>query len=127
MEKLQNTSNPSKMRQHFLERASPMIDDMIDSALGTGRMKSNNALAQQEVWDILKEVIMHAENPAPLLNLRGESVEKQVDTILTKVSAGEITFKEAKEYMSLVSMGFDLTKLPELLEKAEMLEALTNG
>jgi len=125
--RIQNTSNPSKMRQHFLERASPMIDDMIDAALGEGRMKSNNALAQQEVWDILKSVIMQAENPAPLLNLRGDSVDKQVDTILTKVSAGEITFNEAKEYMSLVSMGFDLTKLPELLEKAEMLEALTNG
>ena len=114
--------NPSEMKYHFIERASPLIDDYIDSALGVSYMKSNNSLIQQEVWNLLRELILNAKNKAPLLNLRGKNIESQIDEILTKVSAGEINLEEAKEYMSLVSAGFNLQKLPELMSKLEMLE-----
>ena len=114
--------NPSEMKYHFIERASPLIDAYIDSALGVSYMKSNNSLIQQEVWNLLRELILNAKNKAPLLNLRGKNIESQIDEILTKVSAGEINLEEAKEYMSLVSAGFNLQKLPELMSKLEILE-----
>jgi hypothetical protein len=121
--KTELVNNPTKMRQHFLEKASPLIDQMIDAALGNKKMLSTNDYAINQVWSVLQEMIRGANNPAPLLDLKGKPIENQIDQILTKVSDGEITFEEAKEYMSLVSTGFNLQKLPELLLKLEQLES----
>lgn len=113
---------PDALKRHFIERASPMIDQMIDAALGTGEMKATNIMARDEVWDLLKGIIKEAENPVPLLNLKGGNIEEQIDIILTKVSTGEINFEQAKRYMELVSSGFNIQKLPELLKKLDALE-----
>ena len=115
---------PVALKKHFIDRASPMIDQMIDAALGEGDLHASNVFAQAEVWDILKEVIKSAENPAPLIDLKGKSIEDQIDKILHKLTEGEINFTEAKEYMALVSQGFNLQKLPELLAKLNQLEDL---
>lgn len=115
--------DPSKMRQHFLEGAAPILDDMI--ALGTGNKKKvsgNDEWAQREVWEVLKGIISTANDPAPLVNLKGKSIENQINEILTAVSEQKMTISDAKEYMSLVSAGFNLQQLPKLLQKLEALE-----
>jgi len=116
-------NDPVKMRSHFLMEAAPLMNIMIQASLGNKSLDSDNELAVREVWNVLKDIIQSANNPAPLLDLKGKDIDGQIDTILGKVSTGEIDFEQAKEYMSLVSSGFNLQKLPELITKLEALEA----
>lgn len=115
-------NDPVKMKAHFLMEASPLLDKIIQSALGTRKLDSQDAFATAEVWGLLKEIISSATNPAPLLDLKGKDVSDQIDEILSQVSLGQINFEDAKNYMSLVSSGYNLQTLPELLLKLESLE-----
>ena len=114
-------TDPAKMRRHFLMGASPIMDDMLDMAKGQSS-KSSDPYAFKEVWEVLKGIVTSANNPAPMLNLKGKDVSQQIDEILTGVTAGELTFEEAKDFMSLVSSGYNLQELPKLMAKLESLE-----
>jgi len=57
-----------------------------------------------------------------MLDLKGKTIDDQINAILTQVSAGQITIADAKEYMALVSAGFNLQQLPKLLATLEKLE-----
>lgn len=115
-------NDPVKMKAHFLMEASPLLDMMIQSALGTKRLGAGDTFAVAEVWHLLKEIIASATNPPPLIDLKGKDISDQIDTILSSVSEGTMNFEQAKEYMSLVSSGYNLQTLPELMAKLEMLE-----
>lgn len=119
-------SDPVKMKKHFLAGAAPLIDEMI--ALANGKKKNTTkdsdteAWAKREVWTVLKEIIGRTDNPAPMLDLKGKTIDNQINAILTKVSEGQITIVDAKEYMALVSAGFNLQQLPKLMASLEALE-----
>ena len=115
---------PSKIRAHFLKNAFPLVDEYIGAALGTSRMNANNAIAQNAVWEILKQIILEAKNPAPMMDLRGKTIDEQVDKILTMVSEQKCTLDEGKEYLSLVQQGLELTEIPKMVKQMESLEAL---
>lgn len=121
-------SDPVKMKKHFLEGAAPLIDEMLSLANGQKKSKSavkdtdNEAWAKREIWSVLKDIIRTTDNPAPMLDLKGGTIDEQINTILEKVSAGQITIADAKEYMALVSAGFNLQQLPKLMKSLEALE-----
>lgn len=117
----QMMSDPTQMRQYFLKGAAPILDNMIKLANGDNKLTADN-FAMREVWEVLKGVITSANNRAPIMDLRGKDVSAQIDSILTSTTKGEITFVEAKEYMSLVSSGFNLQELPKMMAKLEALE-----
>lgn len=114
--------DPVKMRRHFLLGASPILDNMIDMATGGSKLGSSDTYAFTQVWEILKGIISSANNPTPMIDLKGKDVSQQIDEILTQVTAGKLSFDEAKEFMSLVSSGFNLQELPKLMAKLEALE-----
>lgn len=120
----ERANNPTMMRQHFLTTASPLIDKMILASQGKTKLDAEDNYATKEVWEVLKSIILTANNPAPMLDLKGKTINDQIDQILTGVTEGKLDFKEAKEYMSLVSSGFNLQELPKMLAKLEMLENL---
>jgi len=119
-------SDPVKMKKNFLEGAAPLLDDMIQLATGnkknTTKDGDNEAWAKREIWGVLKDIIVRTDNPAPMLDLKGKTIDDQINAILTQVSAGQITIADAKEYMALVSAGFNLQQLPKLLATLEKLE-----
>lgn len=114
-------SDPTKLRQHFLRNAAPVMDNILKLANGDKKLTVDN-FAIKEVWEVLKGIISQASNPAPMINLKGKDVSNQIDEILTNLTAGEINFTEAKEFMSLVSAGYNLQELPKLMAKLEALE-----
>lgn len=116
-------TDQNKMRAYFLKGAAPILDDMLSLAKGESTKKSD-AFAFREVWEVLRDIIKTANNKAPMINLRGKEVSVQIDEILTSVTKQDITFEEAKEYMSLVSSGFNLQELPKLMAKLDALESL---
>ncbi len=120
-------SDPVKMKKHFLSESAPLIDEMIQLANGskkvTSKLTGTEEWAKREIWDVLKEVIAKADSPAPMIDLKGKDIDGQINQILTKVSQGEMAISDAKEYMSLVSAGFDLQELPKLMKSLELLES----
>lgn len=115
---------PANLKSHFLHRAAPLIDDYIDAALGNRNLNSTNDHARFEVWSMLKTIILEAKNPMPLMNIKGKTIDDQVDDILTMATTGKIDLQEAKELISLVQQGYELTELPKMMEKLEALDAL---
>lgn len=122
-------SDPVKMKKNFLEGAAPLIEDMLQLASGNrlkvskDRDSDSEAWAKREIWSVLKDIIIRTDNPAPMLDLKGKTIDDQINVILTKVSEGDITIADAKEYMALVSAGFNLQQLPKLLATLEKLES----
>ena len=120
-------SDPVKLKKHFLSESAPLIDEMIQIANGTKKVTTKltgtEEWAKREIWDVLKEVISKADSPAPMIDLKGKDIDGQINQILTKVSQGEMAISDAKEYMSLVSAGFDLQELPKLMKSLELLES----
>ena len=51
-----------------------------------------------------------------------KEISEQIDEILTNVSNGSINFEQAKEYMALVSSGYNLQELPKLMAQLDALE-----
>lgn len=113
--------DPVKMRQHFLSAAAPILENMLGTAKGESGKKVDE-WAAREVWDVLKAIITTANDPAPLMNLKGKAIDEQINEILTSVSLQKITIQEAKDMMSLVSTGFNLQELPKLMAKLEQIE-----
>ena len=116
--------SPSSLRMHFLRKSAPLIDNYIDVALGSAIPLSTNAQVQHEVWDTLKQIILSAKNPAPIVDLRGKAVSDQIDEILIMATEGRCTLEEAKELMSLVQQGYELNEIPELMKQFEKLAAI---
>jgi hypothetical protein len=116
-------NDPTKMRQYFLKGSAPILDSIISMANGESK-NITESYAFREVWEVLRGIITAASNPAPMIDLRGKDISAQIDEILSAVTKGDITFNEAKEYMSLVSSGFNLQELPKLMSKLEALEQL---
>ena len=115
---------PSNLRMHFLRKSAPLIDEYIDVALGRATPSSTNAQMQNQVWDTLKQIILSAKNPAPIVDLRGKVVSDQIDEILLMATKGKCTLDEAKELMSLVQQGYELNEIPELMKQFEKLTAI---
>jgi len=119
-------SDPVKMKKNFLEGAAPLIDEMI--ALANGKKKNttkdtdNESWAKREIWGVIKEIISRTDNPAPMMDLKGKTIDDQINQVLTSVSQGNITIADAKEYMALISSGFNLQQLPKLLATLEKIE-----
>lgn len=116
--------SPANLKAHFLHRASPLIDEYIDAALGNSTFSATSDHARFEVWTLLKTIIIEAKNPAPILDIKGKTIDDQVSQILTLASTGKCTLEEARDFLSLVQQGFELTELPEIMKKMESLEAL---
>lgn len=123
-EKVNFNFTPTNLRKHFLFKAAPLIDNYINVALGKEVPISTNAQVQHEVWSVLKEIILTAKNPAPLMNIKGDTIEEQVSKILSMVSTGKCTLEEGQNYLALVQQGYELTELPKLMSQLESLEAL---
>ena len=120
--KKEMVDDPVKMKSHFLREASPLLDKMIQAALGNKRLEAKEDFAVREVWTLLREIVSSANNPAPLMDLKGKEISEQIDEILSKVSNGSLNFEQAKEYMALVSSGYNLQELPKLMAQLEILE-----
>jgi len=82
------------LKQYFLENAAPLVKQYIDAALGVAEIQSTNATAREEVWDVLKQLMLQSSDKLEI------SIEK-ADDILTAVSQGKCTFEEGEKLLSL--------------------------
>lgn len=110
------------LRSKFIKGAGLAIDLMVDQ-LEDGR-KEIDPRQQKMInllWPLMSEIIKDAKKITPL-NLSDKSTSQRLDELFNNVAKGAITFDEAKQYMSLISQGFEMSDLIELNEKLERLE-----
>jgi hypothetical protein len=89
-----NKKNSVELKEHFLENASALVDEYIGAALGMTELSSNNANCREEVWDLLKKLMLQASS-------RMFFEIGSMEDILVAVSKGECTIEEGKELISM--------------------------
>ena len=97
-----------------------MIIRLLQVVKGEKDFSSNNADARPEVWEFVKRMISNADDPVGI-TWSDARASARVDEILREVANGTLTPDEGKRLMVLVSMGFEITELPDLLAKVEQL------
>jgi len=82
------------LKKYFLTNAEPLLKQYIDAALGTGQLQSTNAGAREEVWEVLKTLMLQSSDK---LDINIETAED----VLKAVSTGKCTFEEGEKLLSL--------------------------
>ncbi|OOZ38180.1 hypothetical protein [Solemya elarraichensis gill symbiont] len=107
-------NTPNKLRQEFLEKASPLIDEYINASLGKSELRSTNSGAREEVWDALKQIILKASD---VVKLHAESTKD----VLSLLGDGKLSLNDAERLMKIMGTHQEATELTELLEKVDEL------
>ena len=83
-----------KLKQHFLDSAGPIVQAYIDAALGKKDFDSINSGAREEVWDVMKKLMLQSSDK---LELEIASAQDVIDA----VSKGKCTFEEGEKLLNL--------------------------
>ena len=83
-----------ELKQHFLEGAWPIVDAYINAALGTKDLESLNSGCREEVWDLVKKLMLQSSDKLEL------DIENPED-ILKAVESGKCTFEEGDKLLGL--------------------------
>jgi hypothetical protein len=67
-------------------------------------------------------LVEKASDPVSGLDMKDKSISERIDEVLTKVADGSITPSEGKRVISLLSAGFEMTELAELVARLEAVE-----
>lgn len=82
------------IKAKFLELAAPLVDEYVGVALGTGNLSSTNASCRQEVWSLLRELIISSSEK---INMEIGDIR----SILKLVESGKCTVEQGQ---SLIEM-----------------------
>ena len=83
-----------ELKQHFLDNAWPIVDAYINAALGKEDLQSLNSGCREEVWDLIKTLMVQSSDKLEL------NIENPQD-ILKAVENGECTFEEGDKLLAL--------------------------
>ena len=83
-----------ELKSHFMEIAWPIVDSYVNAALGKEDLKSFNSGCREEVWELVKKLMIQSSDK---MNL---DIDNPRD-ILLAVENGECTFKEAEQLLDL--------------------------
>lgn len=87
-----------ELMEQCLEKAEPVLQAYVDAALGVKDLKSINAGCRTELWDILKAVILYANEVEHKYAPAGIETEKDV---LNAVLSGKMMIKQGLDLMNL--------------------------
>lgn len=96
-----------QLKQKFLEDAAPLVQQYVDAALGVADFNSMNAGAREEVWGVLKQLMLQSSDKLELDIQTAEDV-------LEAVSQGKCTFEEGEKLLSLFKKVKDIETAGQL-------------
>ena len=91
-----------ELKQHFLESAWPIVDAYVKAALGVEDIKSLNSNCREEVWDLIKKLMIQSSDKLEL------DIESPSD-ILKAVESGKCTFEEGEKLLALYKQVREIT------------------
>ena len=83
------------LKDHFLSISQGLIDEYVGAALGNAEITSTNTHCREEVWDVLKRLMLQSSDKLDILE--GGSPE----AIIQAVETGKCTVGEGKELLSM--------------------------
>lgn len=83
------------LKEHFLEISQSLIDEYVSAALGDSEIKSTNTHCREEVWDVLKKLMLQSSSKLEIME--GGSP----DAIINAVEQGKCTIEEGKELLNM--------------------------
>ena len=116
--------NSRELRKSFLTKAEEIVCIAHE---GLTSSKPENALTKQQlnmlsmVWPTINTVITQADDPIPVV-WQGKDTQAKVDEVLNRVATGDLTPKDGKELIALISMGMEPVELAELAAKVAEIE-----
>ena len=78
------------LKNRFLDAAYPLVDDYVNAALGEASIKSTNAGCREEVWSLLKELMLKSSDKIDI------EIGSMRD-ILAAVESGKCTLEEGNK------------------------------
>jgi hypothetical protein len=88
------TPTAQELKKHFLDIAWPIVDSYVNAALGHEDLKSTNSNCREEVWELVKKLMVQSSDK---MNL---AISEPLD-IIKAVECGECTFKEAEQLLDM--------------------------
>lgn len=85
---------PDQLREKFLEMAAPLVDQYVNAAIGKEDIKSLNVGCRNEVWELLKQIILKSTDK---INIE---VQEPMD-ILKAVEAGKCTLEQGQQLLDM--------------------------
>jgi hypothetical protein len=90
-----------QLKQEFLDAAGPLVKQYVDAALGHADFTSINAGAREEVWEVLKKMMLQSSDKLEL-------DIKTAEDVLKAVSEGKCTFEEGDKLLKLFKQVKDI-------------------
>lgn len=94
MEKSTRTPTAQELKDHFMSLAWPLVGEYVNAALGHSELKSTSSACREEVWELIKTLMLKSSN----------KLEMQVDSprdVIEAVSGGHCTIQEAEQLLAM--------------------------
>ena len=88
------TPTAQELKTHFMEIAWPIVDSYVNAALGVEDLKSYNAGCREEVWELVKKLMIQSSDKMSL------DIQEPMD-VIKAVERGDCTFKEAEQLLGM--------------------------
>lgn len=101
MKKKTRVPSAQELKTHFMEIAWPIVDSYVGAALGTKELQSTNAGCREEVWELVKKLMLQSSDKLQL------TVSNPRD-ILEAVGSGQCTIEEAQQLLTMMKQVSDI-------------------
>ena len=88
------TPTAQELKKHFIDIAWPIVDSYVNAALGKEELASFNTGCREEVWELVKKLMVQSSDKMSL------DIQNPRDVVLA-VERGDCTFKEAEQLLDL--------------------------
>ena len=105
-----------ELRQEFLQKARPLLDQYINAAVHGKKLKSVDGDCREAVWDTLQRAIL-AENDVHKVRVR------QQGDVLKLIEKGKVSIQDGLQLMQVLRAGSEMEELQRISEQLETLAA----
>ena len=112
-------SSANELRAILMDHGKKLVEHKAKRAVGIESQLPAHFMSkedQEDVWKALVPMLQQASDPIES-GFTDADVGRRVEKILAQVSDGTLTPKDGKQLMTLVSVGFEITELPELMSR----------
>jgi len=95
---------PSELRKIILESGEELVQQYVDAALGKGVFTSTNLMAREEIWSMLKSMMLKASDSMDKIDI------DEAREILQHVTDGTITMSEGDKLLSMYKQVADIER-----------------
>ncbi len=118
-------NNADKIRTSFLMNV-PKIIDRVSKAYTENTAASQLTKQEQEIlkhiWPTVSALILQADDLTKVEGLSSGTITEKVDKVLEHVANGKLTIQQGKRLIEMLQAGFNITELPELMQKMAELD-----